>query len=178
MFLKYYTIFVICFLLGSCAGEDHSVKPEEIGAKVKNYEVATGIHCYKKRDIDLPDSTRLDTILNRISELKEVRDYSVEIGDLLSYCVFDDKSMPNRYIIRVGLEDEEHLSTRFFFYVDKLTGEMTILEPISGNFISIDEWRAVEMKKIPPREMMSVEMTGEKYNERKTTSSKSKNPGF
>lgn len=146
----YYLIGILAIPTVSCVNNDNSLeKSPKNEIKSENKEINPVADektplCYTKSDLDLPDTTSLKIILKKISQIKEVQNFT-ENNDNILYCVTETGEeniyQTNSYKVQVVLDTEDHYSVRFNFYVNKQTKIIKVLEVISDSLMTIEEWR-------------------------------------
>lgn len=131
-----------------------TIKDKEIKRKVKNEnKIETKIihiptqvdlnapEFYTKKDIDLPNTSKLLITLKKISNIKEVRNFSKINADTILYWVIESSIYKNSYLIHVGLDYGDHYSTKYIFDVNRRDDDIKILELVEDSLMSIEGWR-------------------------------------
>lgn len=125
----------------------HEAKITQSPSKIEK----TAFEYYTKKDIDLGDTSKLLTILKKISNIREVRKFSEFHVDTVLYWVMESSIHENPYKINVGLDYGDHYSTTYIFYVNKNGRDVKILEIVEDSLMSINDWRKNPYYKIQQR---------------------------
>ena len=116
--MKFIYIIVILFLCNSCDGQNHK------------YACNTGTVIEK---------------INKLPEIEKQQKYIYSITNHrhgVSYMVDDEKIDKKEYFrIKTGYNGETHWETYQIFYVDKRTCSLYYYDTVSGNLLTIEQWR-------------------------------------
>lgn len=149
---QFYMSIVLTVVISSCLYHDSSVskaKPVDRPLKDNDQEVThvPQLKCYSDEDIRSLGESDLLSVLKMISNIREVKDFSLKNENYTSYCVSEDLLVLDSYRIQVGREDESHFSTSFIFYVNKNTKDLKVLEVIRDSLMSLEDWRNASWRK-------------------------------
>lgn len=146
----FYHFIAVAVMFLSCNHSNNDIKQKskvEVSPEKRTFKDTSVPACYSESDFQSIDIDSLKTILINLSNIHEVKNFSIENNHKILYCVtetdLNDIYQPNSYRIQVVFDAEDHYSTQFIFFVNKRSKKIKILEVVSDSLLSINEWREV-----------------------------------